>query len=115
MDLTSSELNALAIELCQYVDSLSPKAPGVDSLVSSILDIPQSNQDWPADATHALVVRYSTWPVGTQEGTVYLPSLMQVRKHLRAWREFSLYEDNYVFEMTLLRWDWGPQEVGRFA
>lgn len=67
--------------------------------------------DWPTDAVFGLLVHYSCWPVGSREQWCYSTSLMGLRKHLRSWREFARYEDNFVHEINAYVWDWGPRHI----
>ena len=66
---------------------------------------------WPTDAQYGLHVHYSCWPVGSQWQWCFSTSLMGLRTHLRNWREFSRYEDNFVVEINAYVWDWGPRHI----
>lgn len=68
--------------------------------------------DWPADAVCSLRVQYSSWPVGSRDSVGYYRSWMELRRAVRRWRRFAQLEDNYIFELSVWKWDLGPTYVG---
>ena len=69
-------------------------------------------QPWPNDATHAVVYRLSTWPVGWEkESTVtFFTSLDMFKAWLAEKQEWAKCEDNYVAYQGY-EWDLGPKAM----
>ena len=87
--------------------------PSLPSILTRHIDSHQTaGVDWPASATHAVVYRVSTWPMGWSRETSisFFDSESQLNDWIQKYNEWSRLEDNYVAYQAYV-WDLGPSPM----